>query len=131
MPTRCFLSDLAVVAMCFAAALAQAQEPVLTLQGNCPGSMSAEVSQAPSRHGLSLLYASETGSFRIPFWQFCQGVELGLGRTHLQEVAHGTTDESGFISFHGFIGARACGGYLQVLTYPGGGCTTSNVVQIK
>lgn len=108
-------------------------QPVLTLDGSCPGILRAEVSGAPPRHGLSLLFASELGSVRIPYYGYCGGVILGLGRRNLTEAAHGTTDEFGFLALEGVAGSRACGGYLQVLTYPGdpGGCLTSNVVPIE
>ncbi len=110
---------------------AMAQDPVLTLEGTCPGVLRAEVTSARPRTGLSLLFASETGTVTIPwFWQHCPGVELGLGRRNLREVASGTTDDLGRVTIKGMAGARACGGYLQVLTFPLGGCLTSNVVQI-
>ncbi len=120
-----------VMPMLSAPAMAQ-YEPVLSLDGRCPGVMRAEVSGARPRSGLSLLFASETGSVTIPwFWQHCPGVELGLGRRNLREVASGTTDESGNLIIEGRVRSRACGGYLQVLTFPLGGCLTSNVVQIE
>lgn len=119
-----------VMPMLSAPAMAQ-YEPVLSLDGRCPGVMRAEVNGARPRSGLSLLFASETGSVTIPwFWQHCPGVELGLGRRNLREVASGTTDESGNLIIEGRVRSRACGGYLQVLTFPLGGCLTSNVVQI-
>ncbi len=113
------------------AAPAMAQyEPVLTLEGSCPGMLRAEVSGAPPRDGVWLLFASETGSFRIPFWQYCEGVELGLGRRNIRAVDARNADEFGFAVFEGIASQRACGGFLQALTFPGAGCLTSNVVEI-
>lgn len=127
---RLALWGLGAAACCAAPAMAQ-YEPVLTLEGTCPGMMRAEVTGAPPRHGLSLLFASETGAFRVPDSFYCGGVILGLGRRNLRDVVAGTTDEFGFIAFEGSVGERACGGYLQVLTFPLGGCLTSNVVRIE
>lgn len=124
------LWGLGAAALCAAPAMAQ-YEPVLTLEGTCPGMLRAQVSGAPPRHGLSLLFALETGSVRIPLHEYCGGVILGLGRRGLREVTSGNTDELGFIAFEGYAGPSACGGYLQVLTFPGGGCDTSNVVRIE
>lgn len=128
---RLALWGFVAAALCAAPAMAQ-YEPVLSLDGRCPGVMRAEVNGARPRSGLSLLFASETGSVTIPwFWQHCPGVELGLGRRNLREVASGTTDESGNLIIEGRVRSRACGGYLQVLTFPLGGCLTTNVVQIE
>lgn len=114
---RLVLWGLDAALLCTAPAMAQ-YEPVLTLEGTCPEFLRAEVSGAPPRHGLSLLFASETGTFRVPDSFYCAGVILGLGRRNLRDVAAGTTDEFGFIAFEGSVGERACGGYLQVLTFP-------------
>ncbi len=119
-------------AMLFAAPAVAQYEPVLTLEGTCPGVLRAEVSGAPPRHGVYLLFSAETGSFQIPpDYQYCRGVVLGLGPRQLRQVAAANTDEFGFVEFHGLAGPRACGGFLQALTTPLGGCLTSNVVQIE
>ena len=127
---RIAVLGLGVMAMLAAPAMAQS-DPVLALEGSCPGVLRAEVAGAPPRRGLSLLFASETGSTRIPNHAYCGGVVLGLGRRNLRVVEGGTTDEFGFIAFEGIAGGRACGGFLQVLTYPLAGCLTSNVVRIE
>lgn len=120
-----------VMPMLSAPAMAQ-YEPVLTLEGTCPGVLRAEVSGAAPRRGVFLLFASETGSYQLPpHSQFCAGVVLGLGTRNLHQAAAGTTDKFGFISFERSVSQRACGGYLQALTYPQGGCLASNVVQIE
>lgn len=127
---RLALWGFVAAALCAAPAMAQ-YEPVLMVEGSCPGILRAAVSGAPPRQGVSLLFASETGSWQIPIREYCGGVVLGLGREHLRHVASENTDEFGFVVFEGVGGVRACGGFLQVMTYPRAGCLTSNVVQIE
>ena len=126
---RLALMGLSVMAVFAAPAMAQ-YEPVLTLEGTCPGLLRAEVSGAPPRRTVLLLFASETGAFRIPAHSYCGGVVLGLGRRNLQQVDAKNTDEFGTVVFDGMAGSFACGGYLQALTSPIAGCDTSNVVRI-
>jgi len=123
---RLALMGLGVLALFAAPAMAQF-EPVLTLEGSCPGVLRAEVSGGRPRVGAFLLFASETGSIAIP-GNHCMGTRLGLGRRHLRDVGYEILDNTGFAVFEGLAGSRACGGYLQVLV---GTCETSNVVQIE
>lgn len=102
-------------------------EPVLTLEGSCPGVLRAEVSNGRGNATALLLFASETGSIRVPH-NFCFGTELGLGRRNLHEVDAERLDRFGRATFEGMAGSRACGGYLQILVNT---CETSNVVQIE
>ena len=123
---RLALVGLGVMSMCAAPAMAQF-EPVLTLEGSCPGMLRAEVSGGRPNVTAFLLFASETGSIAIPGHN-CPGTRLGLGRRHLREVAFDILDNTGFAFFEGMAGSRACGGYLQVFVRT---CETSNVVQIE
>lgn len=111
------------------AAPAMAQ-PVLTLEGSCPGPMRAEIRGARPERAIILLFSPRANPFRLPKFHFCSGVELGLGYRGLRGIASTVSDETGFAFFEGIAGPLACGGYLQTLNYPDGGCETSNVVQI-
>jgi len=125
--SRHALMGLGVMAMFAAPAMAQ---PVLTLEGSCPGPLRAEVTGAPPdpRLNVWLLFASEPGSVAIP-GHVCQGLRLGLGRRNLRVAATGHADENGIVVFEGSAGPLACGGFLQVLAW--GNCEVSNVVQIE
>jgi len=124
---RLALVGLGVMAMFAAPAMAQ---PVLTIEGACPGPMRAEVRGHRPERGLWLLFSPRANPFRLPKFHFCSGVELGLGYRGLREVGNTVSDENGFAFFEGVAGPLACGGYLQTLNAPSGGCETSNVVQI-
>ena len=123
---RLALVGLGVMALFAAPAMAQF-EPVLTLDGSCPGMLRAEVSRGRPNIGAILLFASETGSFTIRHHS-CSGTRLGLGGRNLREVAAKLLDNTGFAFFEGTAGSRACGGYLQIILST---CETSNVVQIE
>jgi len=124
---RLALVGLSVMAMLAAPAVAQ---PVLTIEGSCPGPMRAEVRGAQPRRGIVLLFSPRANPFRLPKFHYCSGVELGLGYRGLRAIENTITDENGFVAFEGVAGPLACGGYLQTLNAPDGGCETSNVVQI-
>jgi len=125
---RLALMVLGVMAMFAAPATAQ---PMLTIEGSCPGPMRAEIRGARPERTLILLFSPRANPFRLPKFHFCSGVELGLGYRGLRGIASTGSDENGFAFFEGVAGPLACGGYLQTLNYPSGGCETSNVVQIK
>jgi len=117
-----------VVLLCIVAAPALAQ-PVLTLEGSCPGEMRAEVRGARPNDGISLLFSPREGRFRIPVPRFCQGVVLGLAWRGIRYAADSTiTDETGFAYFEGQVNPGGCGGFLQALDRA---CQPSNVVQIQ
>ncbi len=116
-------------AMLFAApAMAQ---PVLTVEGSCPGFMRTEVRGARPARSILLLFAPMSGSYTLPLGHWCAGTRLGLNWRGLRIAAAARADESGFAFFEGSAGPRACGGYLQTLNYPDASCETSNVVQIS
>lgn len=120
----------AAAAMSLAAASDASAQPVLTLEGSCPGPMRAEVRNAPRNVSAFLLFARSTGSFLIRGGA-CWGTTLGLSSQGLRQVGEAITDGTGFAAFEGNVGRAACGGYLQILMGAGGGCQTSNVVRIE
>jgi hypothetical protein len=120
---------LGCVLFCILSALATAQ-PVLTIEGSCPGLMRAQVDNARPRKGIVLLYSPRTGSFRLPWYYWCAGTELGLHPRGIRIVADTVADENGHATFDGFVSSGACGGFLQTLNSPSGNCETSNVIRI-
>lgn len=105
-------------------------QPVLTLEGSCPGFVRAEVRGVRPDRSVLLLFAPMSGSYVLPFGHWCAGTRLGLNWHGLQIATAARADENGFAFFEGTAGPRACGGYLQTLNYPDASCQTSNVVQI-
>jgi len=124
---RLALVGLGVLALFAAPAMAQ---PVLTIEGGCPGPMRAEIRGSRPERALMILFSPRAKPFRLPKFHFCSGVELGVGYRGLRVIDSVVSDENGFAFFEGVAGPLACGGYLQTLNYPDGGCETSNVVQI-
>ncbi len=125
--SRIYALGVIAISTCVAPATAQ---PVLTIEGSCPGFLRAEVTDARPGRSLSLLFAPEAGSTRLPLFHWCGGVTLGLDWHGLRIVSGVIVDENGHGVIEGEVGARACGGYLQTLNWPDGGCEISNVVQI-
>ncbi len=105
-------------------------QPVLTLEGSCPGFVRAEVRGVRPDRSVLLLFAPMSGSYVLPFGHWCAGTRLGLNWRGLRIATAARADGSGFAFFEGIAGERACGGYLQTLNYPDASCETSNVVQI-
>ncbi len=124
---RLALWGVAAAALWAAPALAQ---PVLMLEGSCPGFMRAEVSGARPSRSILLLFAPNQGSYTLPYHHWCGGTRLGLNWRGLRIAAAARADENGFAFFEGNAGPLACGGYLQTLNYPDASCETSNVVRI-
>jgi hypothetical protein len=120
-----FLAAVTVV-MGLGAASSAAAQPVLTLEGSCPGPMRAEVRGGVPNFTAHLLFARSTGSFYIRYGP-CWGTTLGLSSQGLRVVASAIVDSQGQASFEGVASPGACGGYLQVFT---SACQTSNVVRI-
>lgn len=125
-PIRLLFAVISVMMTLAASSVASAQ-PVLTLEGSCPGPMRAEVRGAPPNQAAFLLFARSTGSFVIRHGG-CWGTTLGLSSQGLRQVGSAVIDPTGFAFFEGTGGPAACGGYLQVLTNT---CRTSNVVRIE
>lgn len=122
--------SLIVASICVLSCASANAQPVLTIEGSCPGPMRAEVRGARPERSFLLLFSPNEGSTRLPKFHWCGGAMLGLDRRGLMIVSGAIADENGFAVIEGEVGLRACGGFLQTLNWPDGGCETSNVVQI-
>lgn len=129
-PRKSLVSMLVVTSICAAWCTSAPAQPVLTIDGTCPGPMRAEVRGALPESGVALLFSPRTGSFRIPWYHWCEGALLGLSPRGLRIIASAGTDEYGYAFFEGTAAPGACGGYLQTLSYPSGNCEVSNVVRV-
>ncbi|MCC6907800.1 MAG: hypothetical protein IT430_07665 [Phycisphaerales bacterium] len=103
----------------------------LTFDASCPSGGYARLSWSNATPGgeVVLIYARETGSFRIARGGPCGGVSLGLGEHLIQVVFHGGAGETGSRTINTYTGPGACGGYLQLLDLTT--CQTSNVELIE
>jgi len=99
---------------------------IIGCTGPCPGVVQISWSGAEPNVTLALVFARNTGSFRIPYGP-CKGTILGLGANQIQLV---TTFNSGNGSgvINGNAGAFACGGFIQMHDLPA--CELSNVAQV-
>lgn len=101
----------------------------LSLRGNCPGTLTVMWNNATPSRQMGIVFASNTGSFRVPNGGPCAATVLGLGTQNLRLVnTIGTGSGSGQVN--GQAGTGACGGYLQLVVVDGNPCTTSNVAQL-
>ncbi len=103
----------------------------LSFTATCPGGGYAQLSwsNATPSGEVVLVYARETGAFRIAEGGPCGGVSLGLGSHLIQVVFHGGAGENGSRTINTYTGPGACGGYLQLLDLTT--CQTSNVELIE
>ncbi len=122
-----FLSTILIVMLPVTTASAQ---PVLSVEGSCPGQIRVQIVGAQPRKGILLLYSPRSGNFRLPWYHWCAGTELGLHPRGIRIVDDTVADENGRAIFEGTAQAGACGGFLQTLNTPSGNCETSNVEQI-
>lgn len=115
----------------FVAKVLLARAPVLTVAATCPSGGPIQISWNGATGGstIALLYARNTGSFRIPNGNPCAGTALGLGSNQLQIAYQGAAGQNGSRNLNSNTGPGACGGYLQLLDVAT--CTTSNVVRIE
>lgn len=97
------------------------------IAGPCPGTVRISWSNATPNATLALIFASNTGSFRIPFGP-CEGTILGLGNRNIQLVNTFPSGSNGAGTVNGNAGAFACGGFIQMHEIPS--CIISNVVQV-
>ncbi len=122
---RLALWGLGAAALIAAPAMAQ---PVLTLEGSCPGPVLAQVSGS-SPGGVVRLYLSpHRGSYAFPPFHPCYGVEIGLDPQRIRHVATTRADQAGIARFNGDAGPAARGGFLQAMS---DFCEVTNVVQIE
>ncbi|MFG0329347.1 MAG: hypothetical protein ACF8PN_05545 [Phycisphaerales bacterium] len=98
----------------------------LTVNGTCPGQLSADVTGATPNGNVALIYARNTGSVTIPSG-VCAGTQLGLDNSAML-VDTARADANGEVTFSGNAPSGACGGYVQALDLSS--CDPSNVEQL-
>ncbi len=106
-------------------------DPSLSVNAACPdgGSISVSWQYATPSGAVALLYAGNTGRFRIPNAFECAGTQLGLGAQSLRVAWRGQTESDGSRTIFASTGPEACGGYMQLidLLY----CAPSNVARLE
>ncbi len=108
------------------AAPAMAQ-PVLTLEGSCPGPMRALAEGMHPEDVVYLYFSPERGSYTFPPLHQCYGVEVGLNVRRLHYVGSTRADPNGLATWEGTAGPAACGGFLQAMDRV---CRITNVAEI-
>ncbi|GEM_PF-2889630 len=105
--------------------------PSLTVNATCPsgGPIMISWSGATPRSTIALVYARNTGSFRIPSNYACAGTALGLGSNQVQLAYQGASGTDGSKTLNSNTGPGVCGGYFQLLDVAT--CSTSNVVRAE
>lgn len=100
----------------------------LAVSGQCrtQGGGRFDWSNAQPNGTLALIFARNTGSFRVPNNNPCAGTPLGLGSNQIQ-LARTFNSGSGAGFFNATLPNGACGGYFQLLQLSD--CETSNVAQ--
>lgn len=101
----------------------------LVIVGDCPGRVTLRWANAVPARPMGILYARNTGNFRIPNGGPCGETYLGLGASQLQLVEV-ISSGSGSGQVDSTIGTNVCGGYVQLIVAVGRPCPTSNVVQL-
>jgi len=100
----------------------------LTVEGECPGWLTITWWGATHDSTIALLFAKNTGQFRIPSGS-CRGTVLGLGTQALQLMASFPAGSNGSGSHSGTTQQGACLGYLQMVDTSN--CQVTNVAQIE
>lgn len=105
--------------------------PQLSVAATCPSGGPIEISWSGARPNgqIALIFAANTGSFRVPNGNPCAGTPLGLGTTQIQLAFQGGAGSNGARTLNATAGPNACGGYLQLLDISS--CGTSNVARIE
>lgn len=116
----------AVLGVLLAGRTAQAQVGTLSIEGTCPGEITARLAGGYSDHTYGLLFALREGTLQLPTGP-CQGMVIGI-RRGLRFVASFHTGGDGSGSLVGVAPPAACGGYLQA--FAASICEPTNVVQI-
>ena len=111
--------------------LGGAAAPVLAIDGTCPGGgpIRIEWSGATGGGQAALIFARNTGSFRIPNGNPCAGTTLGLGPNQIHLAWQGGAGANGSRILNASAGPGACGGYLQLLDIAS--CRVSNVARVE
>lgn len=108
------------------AAPAMAQ-PVLTVDGSCPGSLQARANGLFPTATAYLYFSPERGSYTFPPFHMCYGTEVGLNVRRLHYVGRTRVDDHGTAVWSGTGGPSACSGFLQAMDSV---CRITNVAQI-
>ncbi len=103
----------------------------LTLTPTCPTGGPATIawSGATPNGRIILIFAGETGAFRVPDGGPCGGTILGLGANLIQVVFYGPTGPTGSRTINTYTGPGACRRYLQLLDLTS--CELSNVARFE
>jgi hypothetical protein len=125
---RMTLALAACVAAITLTGTASRADPVLTLEGVCPGEITATVTEARGARLAALFFSRRPGETHIPPPYPCSGVILDLDPRTFRFIEYIETDESGTGRVTGTASPRACGGFLQVLV--GSECEKTNVIRI-
>ena len=103
-------------------------QPVISIEGSCPGAVRFRWEGAAPNEWAGLLYSDERGTITLS--QPCGGTVIGLGPRGLRLVSVFRTSANGAGVANGQADSRSCGGFLQLVVQDGYPCTTSNVVQV-
>jgi hypothetical protein len=105
--------------------------PQLAVAATCPsgGPIRIEWTGATPGGQVALIYARQTGAFRVPQGNLCAGTQLGLGASQIQLAWQGGAGANGSRTLNASAGSGACGGYMQLLDLTT--CSTSNVARVE
>lgn len=103
---------------------------VLSLTGDCPGTITLEWRGARANQRLALLHAASRGDATIPGGQPCAGTRLGLATDQLKVITTLSAGREGRGRAQGSVAAESCGNHLQLLAVSAPTCATSNVATI-
>lgn len=118
------------LALLSASARSALAQPVISIEGDCPGRVTFRWEGASPNQTAALAYSHATGNYVLP-GPPCDGTTLRLGSSGIRLVRTFRTGPEGSGQMVGRAAAFACGGYLQVIVIEGNRpCPTSNVVQI-
>ena len=99
----------------------------ISLDGQCGGMVTFSWENAPPNKTMNVIYARETGEFRLGHTHGCPSTLLGLGRRGIREAFRIETS-TGTGSVQGRLRASACPGYFQAVIGGVGPCQVSNVI---
>lgn len=111
------------------AAIIGPDNPTITLEGSCPGTLRVTWQSATPDRWAVLWFSRSLGNFTL-YAGICEGTELGLGSQGLRVVRIFRTGIDGRGTLAGRATSHACGGYVQVMENGTPPCPLSNVVHI-
>lgn len=112
------------------AALAGPDNLVISLEGDCPGTMSVHWQGATPNRRAWLLISAENAGFQSQPGYPCGGTFLDIGPGGLRIAAAFRSGSEGSGRGSGRVTPAVCGQYLQMIVEDGNPCATSNVAQI-